>query len=104
MGKLSFAVKNVGQRAVSIFHKSGSEQHEVRHKLYAPSMRQSGGVRYYLTEEIKSAREAVKQLDAAVSKAQSCRERASKLLEEAHRALSRLEQVSITVDASQSIG
>eukprot|EP00198_Chlamydomonas_reinhardtii_P004200 XP_001693536.1 predicted protein [Chlamydomonas reinhardtii] len=47
---------------------------------------------YYLREEIRAAREEVRQLDAAVSGAQSFREKATKLLEEAHRALGRLEQ------------
>ncbi|KAG2500702.1 hypothetical protein HYH03_001467 [Edaphochlamys debaryana] len=46
----------------------------------------------YLREEIKAAREAVNGLDKAVSNAASFREKATKLLEEAHRALGRLEQ------------
>jgi hypothetical protein len=57
-----------------------------------PSMR-SVGSKHYLDEEIGAAREAVQSLDRAVSAAQSYRERASRLLEESHRALSRLEQV-----------
>jgi hypothetical protein len=57
-----------------------------------PSMRQIGS-QHYLKEEMAAAREAVKALDEAVAKAKSFRERASRLLEEAHRALSRLEQV-----------
>ncbi len=52
---------------------------------------------YYLREEIRAAREAVRQLDTAVSGAQSFREKATKLLEEAHRALGRLEQVCVCV-------
>ncbi len=42
---------------------------------------------------MSEARKAVTNLDAAVSSAHSFRERSTKLLEEAHRALGRLEQV-----------
>lgn len=44
-----------------------------------------------------AAREAVHSLDKAVSSAKSYREKASRLLEEAHRALGRLEQVGIYI-------
>ena len=57
-----------------------------------PSMRKVGP-QHYLKEEMAAAREAVQSLDQAVAKASSYREKASRLLEEAHRALSRLEQV-----------
>lgn len=46
-----------------------------------------------LQHEMSEARKAVTNLDAAVSSAHSFRERSTKLLEEAHRALGRLEQV-----------
>lgn len=52
------------------------------------------GTAYYLREEMHAARQAVKQLDCAVSEAQSFREAASKLREEAHRAMGRLEKVA----------
>eukprot|EP00955_Chlamydomonas_euryale_P048650 354045-Chlamydomonas_euryale.AAC.1 len=48
----------------------------------------------FLKEEIKEARKAVRDLDAVVSRASSFREKCSRLLEEANRALSRLERVS----------
>jgi hypothetical protein len=51
------------------------------------------GSSFYLAQEIRAAREAVSKLDAAVGQANSFREKCSRMLEEAHRALSRLEQV-----------
>lgn len=58
-----------------------------------PSLRETGGTIYWLSEEIGASRDAVQLLDAAVSKGLSYREKSSELLEAAHRALSRLEQV-----------
>ncbi len=55
-------------------------------------MQETGSIQY-LREEMAAAREAVKALDKAVAEASSYRERASRLLEEAHRAFSRLELV-----------
>lgn len=53
------------------------------------------GTKYFAKEEFKQARDAVKELDVAVSKALSFRERAQSMLAEAHRALLRLEQVNM---------
>ncbi|GIL75439.1 hypothetical protein Vretifemale_5158 [Volvox reticuliferus] len=50
-----------------------------------------------------SARQAVKQLDVAVSAAQSFREAASKLREEAHRAMARLERAVAQVMNSEYV-
>lgn len=47
----------------------------------------------FLKDEMSEARKAVQALDSAVAAASSHREKASMMLEEAHRALSRLEQV-----------
>ncbi|MEW5318025.1 MAG: hypothetical protein WDW38_009279 [Sanguina aurantia] len=47
---------------------------------------------HYLQEEMRAAREEVTALDQSVAAALSFREKSTKLLEEAHRALSRLEQ------------
>lgn len=49
----------------------------------------------FLKDEIQETKKAVKNLDEAVAKALSFREKSSRLLEEAHRALSRLEQVRL---------
>ncbi|GIL51335.1 hypothetical protein Vafri_7343 [Volvox africanus] len=67
-----------------------------------PSYREMGTA-YYLREEMHSARQAVKQLDAAVSAAQSFRESASKLREEAHRAMARLERAVAQVMNSEYV-
>ncbi|GAX75255.1 hypothetical protein CEUSTIGMA_g2700.t1 [Chlamydomonas eustigma] len=67
-----------------------------------PSMRHIGS-QHYLKEEMVAAREAVKALDEAVARAKSFRERASRLLEEAHRALGRLEQATETKSAPELI-
>ncbi|GLI61954.1 hypothetical protein VaNZ11_004517 [Volvox africanus] len=67
-----------------------------------PSYREMGTA-YYLREEMHSARQAVKQLDAAVSAAQSFREAASKLREEAHRAMARLERAVAQVMNSEYV-
>lgn len=53
------------------------------------------GPEFFLKEEIAEARRSVKQLDEAVTKATSFREKSSHLLEDANRALSRLEQVGM---------
>jgi hypothetical protein len=58
----------------------------------APSIRLVGS-EHYLREEIQEARKAVQVLDDAVRKSSCFREISSELLEEANRALSRLEQV-----------
>ena len=55
------------------------------------------GPEFFLKEEIAEARRAVKQLDEAVTKATSFREKSSHLLEDANRALSRLEQVGMSL-------
>ena len=60
--------------------------------MTGPSMRDVGP-QHYLKEEMAAAREAVRSLDKAVASAKSYREKASRMLEEAHRALDRLEQV-----------
>eukprot|EP00798_Chlamydomonas_sp_ICE-L_P025957 gene25957-11641_t len=57
-----------------------------------PSTMNESGVYYYLKQEIAAAREAVSNLDKACSKAISFRERSSATLEEASRALSRIQQ------------
>ncbi len=57
-----------------------------------PSIREMP-TKLFMKQEIKEARDMVNSLDAAVAKATSFREKASRLLEEASRALSRLEQV-----------
>eukprot|EP00798_Chlamydomonas_sp_ICE-L_P018693 gene18693-25214_t len=61
------------------------------------------GVHYYLKQEIAAAREAVGNLDKAVSKATSFREKSSMTLEEAHRALSRLQQAVETEKAADLV-
>ncbi|GLC35543.1 hypothetical protein PLESTB_000196300 [Pleodorina starrii] len=58
---------------------------------------------FYLDEEMNAARQAVKQLDKAVSGAVSFREAATKLLTEALRALSRLEQAMDNKEAAAEL-
>lgn len=58
----------------------------------------------FLKDEIQETKKAVKNLDEAVAKALSFREKSSRLLEEAHRALSRLEQVRLGWNSVQLTG
>ena len=48
----------------------------------------------YMKKEVAEARHLIEKLDEEVMKSSSFREKGSRLLEEAHRALGRLEQVS----------
>ena len=61
--------------------------------LYHPSPAAPRDQLRFLKDEILETKKAVHNLDEAVKKALSFREKSSRLLEEAHRALSRLEQV-----------
>ncbi|GAX75257.1 hypothetical protein CEUSTIGMA_g2702.t1 [Chlamydomonas eustigma] len=104
VSKISSVVKNVAisaRRRSSILFDSDDSNHKPKLNR-GPSIRQVGP-QQYLKEEMQAARDAVKALDKAVAEATSYREKASKLLEEAHRALSRLEQASDTKTAPEMI-
>lgn len=61
------------------------------------------GSKAFLKQEIAEARKAVSALETAVTKALSFREKSSRLLEEADRALSRLERVGSHMHASVTL-
>uniref|UniRef100_A0A7S3R324 Protein kinase domain-containing protein n=1 Tax=Dunaliella tertiolecta TaxID=3047 RepID=A0A7S3R324_DUNTE len=70
---------------------AGGQQHPPPRLRRGPSIREGRGFQYYLRKEVDELSELIGKLETAVMNAHSFREKASSLVEEAHRAMGRLE-------------